>query len=154
MARRRGPPRFSEIDGRVAGDGWAERLHAPPEGDDCPLRSGAGGVGARQAAFLRHGDDAGRLSDRLAGRKPRSRPTKVEGNPDHPASLGATDVFAQASVLTLYDPDRSQVLTYLEDIRPWSALLGQLRVALDGLRARGGAGLRILTETVSSRTLA
>src|SRR5712692_2628383 len=82
------------------------------------------------------------------------RPTKVEGNPDHPASLGATDVFAQASILSLYDPDRSQVLTYLEDIRPWSALLGQLRVALDGLRARGGAGLRILTETVSSRTLA
>ena len=82
------------------------------------------------------------------------RPTKVEGNPDHPASLGATDVFAQASVLTLYDPDRSQVLTYLEDIRPWSALLGHVRVALDGLRARGGAGLRILTETVSSPTLA
>ncbi len=82
------------------------------------------------------------------------RPTKVEGNPDHPASLGATDAFAQASVLTLYDPDRSQVLTYLGDIRPWSALLGHVRVALDGLLGRRGAGLRILTETVCSPTLA
>ncbi|TMA51303.1 MAG: molybdopterin oxidoreductase, partial [Deltaproteobacteria bacterium] len=78
------------------------------------------------------------------------RPTKVEGNPDHPASLGATDAFAQASVLTLYDPDRSQTLMYLGDIRPWSAFLAVLRDALATQRAVEGAGLRILTETVTS----
>jgi molybdopterin-containing oxidoreductase family iron-sulfur binding subunit len=82
------------------------------------------------------------------------RPTKVEGNPDHPASLGGTDAFGQAAVLGLYDPDRSQILTYRGEIRPWSAFLAAIRAALDEQRPRKGAGLRILTETVTSPTLA
>ena len=82
------------------------------------------------------------------------RPTKVEGNPKHPASVGATDVFAQASVLELYDPDRSQVLTYLGDIRPWSALLGEIETALAEQKDSKGAGLRFLSGTVLSPTLA
>ncbi len=82
------------------------------------------------------------------------RPTKVEGNPDHPASLGATDAIAQASVLELYDPDRSQTLTYLGDIRPWSAFLGVAREMLGPLGANNGAGLRFLTGATTSPTLA
>jgi molybdopterin-containing oxidoreductase family iron-sulfur binding subunit len=82
------------------------------------------------------------------------RPTKVEGNPLHPASLGATDAFAQASVLSLYDPDRSQTILHLGEIRPWSAFLGEMRLVLEEERASSGAGLAILTETVSSPTLA
>ena len=82
------------------------------------------------------------------------RPTKVEGNPDHPASLGATDVFAQASVLQLYDPDRSQTLTYLGEIRPWSGFLGAIREALSAQIVKQGAGLRFLTGATTSPTLA
>ena len=82
------------------------------------------------------------------------RPTKIEGNPLHPGSLGATDVFAQAAVLGLYDPDRSQTLLNLGDIRPWSAFLGTISAALTAQRPLEGAGLRILTESVNSPTLA
>jgi MoCo/4Fe-4S cofactor protein with predicted Tat translocation signal len=82
------------------------------------------------------------------------RPTKVEGNPDHPGSLGATDLFAQGSVLTLYDPDRSQSILQLGEIRPWATFVTAMKSALQGQGASKGAGLRILTETVSSPTLA
>src|SRR5262245_18914337 len=82
------------------------------------------------------------------------RPTKIEGNPLHPSSLGASDVFAQAAVLGLYDPDRSQTLTNLGEIRPWSAFLGAIRNALSAQAALKGVGLRILTESINSPTLA
>jgi MoCo/4Fe-4S cofactor protein with predicted Tat translocation signal len=81
------------------------------------------------------------------------RPTKIEGNPDHPASLGATSVFAQASVLTLYDPDRSQVITNKGTISTWTKFKEALDGPLSAQRALQGAGLRILTETVTSPTL-
>ncbi|MCC6763767.1 MAG: TAT-variant-translocated molybdopterin oxidoreductase [Deltaproteobacteria bacterium] len=82
------------------------------------------------------------------------RPTKVEGNPDHPSSRGATDALMQASILGLYDPDRSQAVTSAGEIRTWDSFVAALDKALEGERARGGAGVRILTETVSSPTLA
>ena len=82
------------------------------------------------------------------------RPTKIEGNPQHPASLGATDVFAQASVLTLYDPDRSQVATRLGQISSWVAFGSALRTEMEAQRLEKGARLRILTGTVTSPTLA
>jgi MoCo/4Fe-4S cofactor protein with predicted Tat translocation signal len=82
------------------------------------------------------------------------RPTKIEGNPLHPGSLGASDTFAQAAVLGLYDPDRSQTLTNIGDIRPWSAFLGTIRAALNAQGPLKGSGIRILTESISSPTLA
>jgi molybdopterin-containing oxidoreductase family iron-sulfur binding subunit len=82
------------------------------------------------------------------------RPTKVEGNPSHPASLGAANVFAQASVLGLYDPDRAQVVIYNGRIGSWSAFLTSIEQYRADLLVRKGAGLRILTGTVTSPTLA
>jgi MoCo/4Fe-4S cofactor protein with predicted Tat translocation signal len=82
------------------------------------------------------------------------RPTKIEGNPDHPSSLGATDVFAQASILGLYDPDRSQTITHLGEIRSIDAFASAMREVLKAQEGTQGAGIRILTETVASPTLA
>ena len=82
------------------------------------------------------------------------RPTKVEGNPEHPASLGATDAFTQASVLGLYDPDRSHAINNAGRISTWNAFFAALNAELEAQRLSRGAGLRILTETVTSPTLA
>ena len=95
------------------------------------------------------------------------RPTKIEGNPDHPNNRSsdpndkgstATDIFSQASILTLYDPDRSQTPLFRGETRPWSTFVAEIRGLIDkesdGLKARKGAGLRFLTETITSLTLA
>ncbi|WP_236599484.1 4Fe-4S dicluster domain-containing protein [Ramlibacter alkalitolerans] len=106
------------------------------------------------SAFVRDGHALGVLVATEDG-----RPVKIEGNPEHPSSLGATDVFAQASVLQLWDPDRSQaVLQRLAPRAPlavagWDAFEAAWRTEAARLRARGGAGLRILTGPVSSPTL-
>jgi MoCo/4Fe-4S cofactor protein with predicted Tat translocation signal len=97
------------------------------------------------------------------------RPTKIEGNPDHPNNRpvdfpaedpyrdprgsSATDIFSQASILSLYDPDRSQTLTFREDIRTWTEFVGKMRTALEEQKTKQGAGIRFLTETITSPTL-
>jgi molybdopterin-containing oxidoreductase family iron-sulfur binding subunit len=78
------------------------------------------------------------------------RPTKIEGNPQHPSSLGGTDVFNQASVLGMYDPDRSQVNTYLGETRTWPDVLNSLRGVIKAEKSNGGAGLRVLSGATSS----
>jgi molybdopterin-containing oxidoreductase family iron-sulfur binding subunit len=82
------------------------------------------------------------------------RPTKLEGNPRHPSSLGGTDALTQASVLGLYDPDRSQTVTSAGQIRTWDAFLQTVAQVRAAQRERGGRGLRFLTGTVTSPTLA
>jgi len=81
------------------------------------------------------------------------RPIKIEGNPEHPDSLGATDAFAQAALLGLYDPDRSQIVLGAGAVSTWQAFNQALDAALKVEDARGGAGLRILTPAIDSPTL-
>jgi MoCo/4Fe-4S cofactor protein with predicted Tat translocation signal len=96
----------------------------------------------------------------LLVRSNEGRPTKVEGNPDHPSNSGstATDIFSQASILMLYDPDRSQTPMYRGETRPWTQFVAEIRGLIekegDGLKATRGARLRILTETITSPSLA
>jgi MoCo/4Fe-4S cofactor protein with predicted Tat translocation signal len=82
------------------------------------------------------------------------RPTKIEGNDQHPASLGGTDIFAQASILGMYDPDRSQSVVSMGDQRSWQSFVTAIRGPLSAQKALQGAGIRILTPTISSPTLA
>ena len=81
------------------------------------------------------------------------RPIKIEGNPGHPASLGATDAFSQAAILSLYDPDRSQVVLYNGRVNTWEHFQTlAIEIREQKLKTKG-KGLRLLTGSVTSPTL-
>ncbi len=100
-------------------------------------------------AFVRRGFAHGVLVETNMG-----RPTKVEGNPEHPVSGGATDVFAQASILQMWDPDRSQTVQQGTELSSWSAFEAALEARRPQFARDGGAGLRVLTGPATSPTLA
>ena len=77
------------------------------------------------------------------------RPSKIEGNPDHPSSLGAATPLAQASVLGVYDPDRSKMVLDGGKESTWE----KFEAALKGLSLGDGSGLRFLSHSVNSPTL-
>jgi MoCo/4Fe-4S cofactor protein with predicted Tat translocation signal len=81
-------------------------------------------------------------------------PDNIQGNPEHPMSLGGSDIFSQAAILSLYDPDRAETHLYQGEIQPWLSLLGAIRSLVAAQKSVGGAGLRFLTRAVSSPTLA
>ncbi len=81
------------------------------------------------------------------------RPTKIEGNPNHPASLGATTIWAQADVLDLYDPDRAQTVTTSGTIKTKEDLWEALNLALSAVQSNSGASFRILAQPISSPTV-
>jgi molybdopterin-containing oxidoreductase family iron-sulfur binding subunit len=81
------------------------------------------------------------------------RPIKVEGNSQHPASLGATDVFAQAQVLDFYDPDRATQITQHNLPDDWQGLQTALLMQRAKIAKSSGGEFRILTGNVTSPTL-
>jgi len=86
------------------------------------------------------------------------RPIKVEGNPKHPYSLGATNAYAQAAILEFYDPDRSKNIIERtsagEQVRTWEEFAAFAKTHFDGVRKTGGEGFAVLSEPSSSPTLA
>ena len=82
------------------------------------------------------------------------RPVKLEGNPDHPASLGAANATMQAAVLDLYDPERSAAVLHGGRIVDWDRLLLALAERRQRWSQDGGKGLRLLTGRVTSPSFA
>lgn len=99
-------------------------------------------------ALTRHGSATGVLVRCHEG-----RPMKVEGNLAHPSSLGATDRFAQAEVLSLYDPDRSRESRKQGAAVSTESVLHELRDSVESLEADEGRGLHFLTPPIASPTL-
>ncbi len=80
------------------------------------------------------------------------RPTKIEGNPAHPESLGATDAITQAAILSLYDPDRSRAPRRGGGASAWTAFEAEWLARRTGFAATNGAGLALLSEPTTSPT--
>ena len=118
-------------------------VHAPPQlvaGDPLYFATSANLCGAAQGLLVKSNY---------------GRPTKIEGNPSHPGSLGATDIFAQAAVLDLWDPDRAQAVLHRGQVSTWDAFVAALSAQAErACPLKSGTGLRILTESVTSPTLA
>ncbi len=137
-------------------------VYQPPEKIVPFVRQPEGSIPGKALFFATAATVCG-IATPVLVRSNEGRPTKVEGNPDHPHNRSAdsndrgssaTDIFAQASILGLYDPERSDTVTYRDEIRTWTTFLGEMRTALDEQRPKQGAGLRFLTETITSPTLA
>jgi MoCo/4Fe-4S cofactor protein with predicted Tat translocation signal len=82
------------------------------------------------------------------------RPTKVEGNPAHPSTMGASSARVQASVLNLYDPDRSQSVRLKGEKKSWTDFVTAWGELAKAHAADGGGGLAVLSESFSSPSLA
>ncbi|MEL7061166.1 MAG: TAT-variant-translocated molybdopterin oxidoreductase, partial [Acidobacteriota bacterium] len=137
--------RFLQLSGASLGlAGLSACTKQPPEKIAAYVRQPEDIVPGKPMFYATSVDNGGYAQPVLA-ESHMGRPTKVEGNPEHPASLGATTAITQATVAELYDPDRSQAILNLGRIRSWGAFLQQVEQLRRGLTVEGvdGAGLAI-----------
>ncbi|MGA2569950.1 MAG: TAT-variant-translocated molybdopterin oxidoreductase [Terracidiphilus sp.] len=80
------------------------------------------------------------------------RPIKIDGNPEHAYNRGGSDPFSQATLLDLYDPDRSQHVMYRGESREWGEFAQALRDKVTS--TKDGTGIYFLSSTIVSPTLA
>ena len=137
-------------------------VYQPPE-KIIPYVHQPEGVTPGKALFFATAFTLAGVATPVLARSNEGRPTKIEGNPDHPANknsdsndkgVSTTDIFSQAAVLSLYDPDRSKTALFRDETRPWTTFVGEIRTLLDEQRPKQGTGIRFLTETITSPTLA
>ncbi|MDR3402366.1 MAG: Fe-S-cluster-containing hydrogenase [Chthoniobacter sp.] len=134
----------------LAGGGGCTRL---PHGEILPYVRQPEVLVPGQQLYFASAMDFGGAAQGLLVRSNEGRPTKIEGNPDHPASLGRSSVHAQAELLSLYDPARSHTAVKLGHPDTWENLLGELLPQIAQWKERAGAGVHLLTPRIGSPTL-
>jgi MoCo/4Fe-4S cofactor protein with predicted Tat translocation signal len=105
-----------------------------------------------QALFFATGSTLNGVTTGVLAKSREGRPIKLEGNPSHPGSLGGIDSVTQASLLNLYDPDRSRQVVKGANPASYEQAVGELRAAVNRVKA-DNKSIRILAETVNSPTL-
>jgi len=80
------------------------------------------------------------------------RPIKIDGNPEHGYNHGGSDAYSQGTLLDLYDPDRSQHVTYEDESRSWAEFVEALQAK--AAATKDGTGIYFLSATITSPTLA
>jgi molybdopterin-containing oxidoreductase family iron-sulfur binding subunit len=127
-----------------------------PERDLAPFTNRPEGVIPGESEYYATAMELDGVAKPLLVKARDGRPIKIEGNPLHPASMGTADLFAQASVLGLYNPFRSRGVVHRQAGKPspgsWSQFVDFAKLHFQALRAKGGSGLAILTEPTSSPT--
>ncbi len=125
----------------------------PPAGPYRALCEHAGATGAGPAPAVRDDTAACRIRPRRIGITHEGRPTKLEGNPLHPASLGGTDVFMEADVLDLYDPARSRTVRGPMPVESWDSFFTAFSNAVAKAGGDSQFRVRLLTGRVTSPTI-
>ena len=124
----------------------------PPLDQIVPYVNGQDETGEGEPLYFATALTQGGYAEGVLVRSDRGRPTKIEGNPHHPASLGASSPIEQGRILELWDPGRSRAVLHDGEIASWDELMTMLSLRLARLHTAGGAGLRLLTRSSSSLT--